>query len=115
MVLEQNGVDVRARLVALRKGNYTVYVFENLDASNEINRYLMCTRCPNWSGDDLEISQEGFLKYKFVNCGKDTWYNAETCEHCFYKYSANYFIDFVPLTHVIDGNRIIEHQKLIVT
>lgn len=116
MVIEgQDGIDVRVRLLAIRKSTYTVYVFENLDATVSYKKYLMCTKCPNWQTDEISIGQEGFLKYKFVCAGLDTWWDQETDRYYKYKYTANYFINFVPLTHVIEGNMIVDFEQLIVT
>ena len=30
-------------------GDYTTYVFENLDSSDYNNKYLMCVQFPNWN------------------------------------------------------------------
>lgn len=112
---EQDGIDVKVKLLAIRKGIYTVYVFENLEATVSYKKYLMCTQCPNWQTDELSIGQEGFLKYRFVAAGRDKWWNEETQQYHKYRYTANYFINFVPLTHVIEGNLVVDLQQLIVT
>lgn len=122
-MLEDGPIDVekyehlKVRLLAKRQGTYTVYVFQNLDYENDgiSKRYIMCTKCPNWNCDELDLYQEGFIKYHSVRAYVDTWVKQNTGERFYYKYSANYFIDFVPLTHVIDGNRVIENDKLLIS
>jgi hypothetical protein len=75
----------------------------------------MCTKCPNWENGDLKLQQEGFLKYKPVHAGFDTWYDPKTMTTNYYKYSGNYFMEFIPLTHIIDNNRVILKDELVVT
>ncbi len=39
---------IRCKLVALKEGTYTIYVFENLDKDiTDEYKYIMCTRVPN--------------------------------------------------------------------
>ncbi len=105
---EQSPSCIRAALMAKREGIYTTYVFKNLDADG----YVMCTQCPNWDISQLDIGQEGFLTYKFVQAGRDSFYNAKDSKFYAYQYTANYFQDFVPITHVINGNQVVEKEKL---
>lgn len=101
--MDQNFTIVKCQLLQKEKGEYTLYVFKNLDT----NEYIMCTRLPNWHTMDIEIGQTGFLSYKFVLAGISTWYNETSDSQLKYRYTANYFQDFVPLTHVINGNTIV--------
>ena len=80
------------------RGDYRLMVVENLDATSDSNRYIMCTRCPNWNGKDPEIGQTGFMSYVSVVAGRDKWYNPTDKQHYHYRYTADYFLDFVPLT-----------------
>lgn len=105
----------RVRLVATREGIYTTYVFHNLDARCDDDMYIMCTKCPNWNISDIDFGQEGFITYRFVQAGRDVWFNRETQGFEAYQWTAIYFEDFVPITHVINGNRIVEKEKLIIT
>ena len=102
--MDQNFTVVKCQLLQLVRGEYTVYVFQNLDT----NEYIMCTKLPNWNSRDIDIGQTGFLSYKFVIGGISTWYNKEKDCQTTYRYTANYFQDFVPLTHVINGNTIVD-------
>lgn len=109
---EQSHICIKATLVAIREDQYTVYVFENTDKEDE---YIMCTRPPNWNGRELDMFQHGFLSYKFIQAGKDCWFKAETGEWFPYAYTANYFLDFVPITHTLADGRVTECEKLIIT
>jgi hypothetical protein len=109
---EQSPLCIKAKLLAIREGIYITYVFQNMD---NIKQYIMCTKCPNWNIPDFAIGMEGFLSYKFVQAGRDSWYSTKDMEFYPYQYTANYFQDFVPITHVINGDRIVEKEKLIIT
>lgn len=99
---------IKAKLVAKRPGRYTVYVFQDADKENS---YIMCTKCPNWDGPEVEIFQDGFLTYKFVIAGQDSWLNKESGSLEAYQYTANYFINFIPITHVLSG-QVVEELKI---
>lgn len=100
--MENKNECVIATLVAKRKsGEYITYVFKI-----SYDRYVMCTRLPNWNVPDVEIGQEGYLSYKFIQAGIDQWYDQFNKKMENYAYTANYFTDFVPISHVIDGDRI---------
>ena len=109
---EQSSRFVKVRLLAKRENDYTAYVFEDLDFEGSGCKYIMCTKCPNWNSDEIKLYQEGFLQYKPVNAGIDKWYDPKSMTYQPYRYSANYFMSFVPLTHVVDGNRIIKSEEL---
>lgn len=97
---EGQGVCVKARLVAVEEDVYTKYVFEVLDDSS----FVMVTRVPNWKGEKPTMLQEGFLQYKFVQAGKDTWFDSAYGIFRAYQYTTHYFLDFIPITHVLkDG------------
>lgn len=104
----KNEICVIATLVARRESNgYITYVFKV-----SFDKYIMCTRLPNWHGQNIEIGQEGYMTYSFIQAGIDKWYNAEKDRFENYVYSANYFTDFVPISHVIDGNTITKLESI---
>lgn len=78
-------------------GSYTVYVFQDL--TND--EFIMCSRCPNWQGDLPQLMQEGFLHYRDVVAGRDTYFDSSSGEFIAYQYTNTYFQDFVPITHVL--------------
>ena len=79
-----------AKLLAIKEGVYTTYVFK--DYIN--NKYIMCTRLPNWQVQEINIGDEGFLQYQEVNAG-DSYYDASIENYKKYNYSNIYFNNFV--------------------
>lgn len=96
-------------LMAKRENFYTVYVFKILNT----NKFITVSKPPNWNTDNISVGQEGFLTYKFVQAGKDTWWSKEEGLFKAYQYSANYFLDFIPTSHVI-ANNIVTEKKLVI-
>lgn len=88
---------VYSKLVAYREdfGRYIIYVFEVIGEKSLFDRYIMCTRFPNWESPLLSIGDIGFLKYKDVQAGKDLWYDWKTQTTIPYKYTGCHFVDFV--------------------
>jgi hypothetical protein len=84
---------IHAKLLAYREdvGDYIIYAFENLTDGT----YEICTRLPRWESPILKVGDIGFLKYKEVVAGEDTWYDWTTGRHVPYKQPGVYFIDFV--------------------
>ena len=80
----------RVELVAKKDGDYTIYVFKNLD----VYEYIMCTRLPNWQTVEVEIGDKGFVEYEIVNAG-DTYFSSSLGEFKRSVYSNVYFINFV--------------------
>ena len=86
------------KLVAKKEepGGYVVLVF--LDLTSE--KYIMCTRLPNWETEIPDFNIPGFLQVREVISGKDSWYDGE--RNHYYKYTALYFWDFVKEKQKID-------------
>jgi len=95
---------IKARLLSKRQSEYTAYAFQNLDVEHE---YVLCTLLPNWENGLVNEGQEGILTYRKIVAG-EIWVCPKTYVENKYSYSAIYFEDFVPLTHIVDGNRIQE-------
>lgn len=104
-------ITIKAQLIEIRKSEYTVYVFANIDQPGE---YVMCTLLPNWEYGEVDKGQSGFLTYKVVVAGEE-WMCPKSYTYQKYKYSALYFDDFVPQTHIVDGNRIQEVGSIIIS
>ena len=87
---------IRAKLVAVQEGVYTNYVFKNLEeAENSKFRYITATKCPNWQyNNKIYIGDEGFLEYEYAQAG-DSYYDLSTDSIQQYKYTSNYFMNFV--------------------
>lgn len=89
--------------------NYTTYVFESLDESQEkflLSKYLMCVKFPNWDHRELNLGDVGFLYYKVNMEGIDKWFNG--IELVPYQYSHIQFIKFIDKPVVIDNNITID-------
>lgn len=93
---------VNAKLLTVKEGRYTVYVFKNLDADT----YIMCTRLPNWQTSNLEIGDEGFLKYAEAVAGEKYFNPATNTEHV-YNYSNVYFENFIQKSDIVNSNIIL--------
>lgn len=91
------GKVVSARLLAFKEdaGGYITYVFKNLKAEDVLHEYIMCVRFPNWDCPPINIGDEGFLSYRFVEAGKDKWYNKSTGMYEPYKQTDCHFINFI--------------------
>lgn len=91
-----NRYTVLVELVAKREGQYTNYVFKNLDEpENSWDRYIQVTRLPNWECyEKMDLGVQGFLTFEPVEAGAK-YYNANSLEYAVYKCSGIYFINFV--------------------
>ena len=90
------------KLLAVREGTYTVYVFQNL----ENREYIMCTRLPNWQVPEISIGDSGFLEYQIVTAGESYFSVAEE-KMIQYFYSNVYFINFILKTDILKNDEII--------
>lgn len=92
-----NMVTIKAKLLTLREeyGGYTLYVFENLEPINWINKYIMLVRYPNWNCPILNPGDTGYLAYKEVVAGRDSWWDPTVNMYIPYKYNNNVFDNFV--------------------
>ena len=96
---------VRAKLVAIQDGLYTNYVFQNLDTeSNNEYHYLTVTQCPGWQDYNLKQGDIGFLVYEFAEANKD-YYDVSTNQMKKYKYTSNYFMNFIKEDKNKDENK----------
>ena len=97
---------IRGQLVAIQDGIYTNYVFKNLDESeNSELRYITVTRCPNWQYNDvLSIGDIGFIMYEFAEAGQE-YINNVTGETKKYRYTANYFMNFIKEKTIKDNTK----------
>lgn len=88
-------VTIYCKLVAKEHdlGGYTTYVFQNLEEKSIYDKYLMCTRWPNWEHRNLDLGENGYLTYKEVVAGVDTWYDGTSFIP--YNYTNIIFIKFV--------------------
>lgn len=90
------------KLLAVREGTYSVYVFEVL----ENGEFIMCTRLPNWKTPEISIGDEGFLQYQIVSAG-ESYYDPVQDKPVKYLYSNVYFINFIQKNNIIKNNELI--------
>ena len=82
-------------VVAIQPGQYTLYVFKNLDEEKgSILRYITATRLPNWNCKDLKVGDIGYFECEYVNAG-DPYYQASTGNMETYNYTVCYLINFI--------------------
>lgn len=94
-------------------GAYIKYVFENLSVGQESDDlFVMLTRCPNWHGKEPDVMQDGFVTFKYVRAGEDTYYDQRDQAFKAYNYTAMYFIDFVPVTYVLRNGYVTPKHTL---
>lgn len=74
---------------------YTTYVFQNLEEASFGKKYVMTIRFPNWECRNIDIGDIGYMTYKEVIAGKDTWYDNITDTFIPYNYTNIIFIKFV--------------------
>lgn len=95
---------IKAKLLTLRKepGGYIIYVFENLEYRDITKHYIKTVRFPNWECPLVRIGDIGYLEYKEVEAGKDSWYDSQAQVSILYKYDNTIFKDFVHETSKAD-------------
>lgn len=90
---------IRVKLVAAVENLYSTYVFQNLEEKEtSLYRYITVTKCPNWMFfETLKIGDIGYLEYEFAKAGGE-YFDPSTETIKQYKYTANYFINFIKET-----------------
>lgn len=85
-----------ARLESFYKdwAGYTNYVFRIYPISGP-TRLISCSKCPNWNTPPISIGAWGYVEYKEVKAGEDTWWDGN--KNVPYRYNNCYFIKFIPL------------------
>lgn len=82
-------------VVAIQPGQYTLYVFKNLDeGNNSLLRYITTTQLPNWNCPKLSIGDVGYVECEYVNAG-DEYLKVSTGTVETYNYTVCYLINFI--------------------
>ena len=92
-------VTISAKLLAIKSGYYTIYVFKDLDSDS----YIMCTRLPNWQVPNIQVGDAGFLKYQEATAGEE-YFNPHTGQKHIYSYSNLYFLNFIQKSDTTNYN-----------
>lgn len=88
---------IHGKLIGLKNnlGGYINYVFLNIDSKDIFDKYLMCTRFPNWESPFINLGDTGYVKYREVFGGVDEWYDKTKEVFVKYNYTDIHFLDFV--------------------
>ena len=88
---------IHGKLIAQKVdiGEYITYVFKNLDSESIFDKYIMCTRFPNWDSPFIELGDTGYVKYREVFGGVDEWYDKDKEVFVKYNYTDIHFLDFI--------------------
>jgi hypothetical protein len=91
---------IKCKLVAsFDDFGYIHYVFESEDSEQnkkllKNSKYITVTRFPNWENAEFNLGDIGYLLYKEIIPGKDTWFDGEV--HNFYKsFEGCQFLKFI--------------------
>lgn len=91
------------KLVAISEDmfGYITYVFECLEEYMiKQTKYIMTTRWPNWEHRLIEINEIGYLNFKEIRAGIDTWWDGTQMVP--FKYDTVQFIKFVEKPEQVD-------------
>ena len=93
--MQTQEITYHAKLVAkVTDGlDYTTYVFENLEYTDEDYKYFMCVRFPNWNQGSINLEDIGYVTVKYVKGGIDKWYDGH--DFVAYKYTNIIFLSFI--------------------
>lgn len=106
---------VKCKLLNFRRGDYSVYAYEILDAPEHVkDKYILCTLLPNWDLDDHPNGTIGILRYSVTIAGITSWYDFKSFDIIPHRHSANYIMDFIPISNVIEHDEEVNSESLIV-
>lgn len=97
-------VKLKAKYIDI--GDYITYVFENLNAENPDDQYLMCVQFPNWNQSDIEIDEIGYVNVRYVTEGISQWFDGEKMN--VYKYTNIIFLKFVKEPNIVNNEVLID-------
>lgn len=87
-------------------GNYTTYVFKNLESTSYDTEYIMCVQFPNWDQFDIQIGDKGFVNVRYVQEGVSQWYDGDKMN--FYKYTNIIFLKFIKEPNEIKNDILVD-------
>lgn len=101
-------ITLHAKLKAVYQdiGDYTTYVFENLDFKDYEYQYIMCVQFPNWNQDPIEIGDVGYVNVRYVKEGISQWYDGEKMN--VYKYTNVIFLKFIKEQEPVDNTFLVD-------
>lgn len=75
-------------------GGYINYVFKNIDFDSWENKYILCTRYPNWDSIFPKVGDIGYLSCTFIIAG-NKYFNIKTQKNEIYQYDHIRFNKFI--------------------
>ena len=91
--MEEVTLHVKLNAKYIDIGDYTTYVFENLDYKDYDSQYIMCVQFPNWNQSPIEIGDIGYVNIRYVKEGISQWFDGEKMN--VYKYTNVVFLKFI--------------------
>lgn len=87
-------ITLKAQLVARTEkiNGYQTLIFKDIRFKDS---YVMTTLFPNWDIPTIQLGDIGYIKYREVIAGKDTWYDYKTNSNVYYKNTDCHLLDFV--------------------
>ena len=101
-------ITLKVKLLAFNRDidQYVTYVFENLEATNLDNKYLMCVRFPNWNQSEIALYDVGYLNVRYVQEGISKWYDGEKMNT--YRYTNMIFLKFIKEPEKLNQDFIVD-------
>lgn len=107
---------IKAMLVGkMDKDNRIIYVFRNVNNEDHETNLIMCTQSPNWCCEDVNLFQLGFVSLINVKAGIDTYFSRQHMQRFPYQYDGTYFLNFVPVTHVLENGFVTKPQTITIS
>lgn len=75
---------------------YISYVFENLNFQDYDYQFITAIRFPNWDHGSIKNGDVGYVVVKYVQGGKDEWYDKDAKEFQVYNNDNIIFLKFIP-------------------
>lgn len=94
-----SNITIYCKIVAIREGQYTEIVVEDLqrDYTDDL-KFVTVVKLPNWDAQPVHLGDCGYLQFQCVKSGESTWFSREDKNMEVYKYTNNYFINFIKET-----------------
>ena len=100
-------ITILARLEELqRNGEYTNYVFRNLEPTKWDNVFFLCTRYPRWEHREIAKGEVGYVSFTEIKAGEE-YYNHITNSIDIYNHSHIRFDKFIEIKNNSEDNTII--------
>lgn len=89
-------ITLRGEFIARTEDEYTRFIFNNLEFTNNLDKYYTILRLPNWGTPNPPLNTEGFVTFDAVSSG-EPYIDRLTGNVRYYTNSCNYFMEFTPI------------------